>query len=92
MECPHCHEDMGFCSHGVCEYCKRYCGCSFDPTSSNDYCSFHRPGYTGKGSRQNRYAEQIANTVCEKFLPIKDELKPLIMDVLKEQMPKWRET
>jgi hypothetical protein len=42
--CPHCHrQEM---SHGVCGACGQYCGCSFDPTSMNDYCSHHRPTFT----------------------------------------------
>jgi hypothetical protein len=41
--CPHCGEYMGSFNHGVCGKCKKYCGCSFDPCSMNDYCQAHRP-------------------------------------------------
>lgn len=40
--CPNCFKRMGFLSHGVCEHCKQGCGCSFNPTSSGDFCDFHR--------------------------------------------------
>jgi hypothetical protein len=42
MICPTCSKDMGMIAHGKCEHCQTYCGCSFDPTSSSDYCQFHR--------------------------------------------------
>lgn len=41
MICPHCREPMSYFDHGVCSHCRRYCGCSFNPTSRNDYCTFH---------------------------------------------------
>lgn len=42
MKCPNCKEKMGMLAHGKCEKCGKYCGCSFDPTSKNDYCNYHR--------------------------------------------------
>lgn len=42
-ECPHCHRDMGSSFHGICQECGRYCGCSFNPESMNDYCRNHNP-------------------------------------------------
>lgn len=44
-KCPNkkCGKDMGWNSHGMCQHCKKYCGCSFSPTSSNDFCDDHRP-------------------------------------------------
>lgn len=30
-------------SHGQCIGCKEYCGCSFNPVSKGDYCSYHSP-------------------------------------------------
>jgi hypothetical protein len=57
MECPH---------HGVCRLCKEYCGCSFDPTSMNDYCSFHRPGNKEKGSKAFYRASRLAEKVIAK--------------------------
>lgn len=65
-ECPHCHKDMGFLNHGVCDECKKHCGCSWDPTSMNDYCSFHRPGSKEKGSKAFHYANKIAEAVIAK--------------------------
>lgn len=41
--CPHCFRRMDYLDHGECSHCGESCGCSFDPTSSSDYCSFHRP-------------------------------------------------
>jgi hypothetical protein len=45
MKCPYkdCKAEMEWFNHGVCPKCKRYCGCSFSPTSSNDFCREHRP-------------------------------------------------
>ena len=40
MSCPFCGKPS---DHGYCKQCEEYCGCSFDPTSLNDYCSYHRP-------------------------------------------------
>ena len=40
--CPHCFKSMGAFGHGTCQHCKQGCGCSFDPTSSSDFCDFHR--------------------------------------------------
>ena len=40
MRCLNCGDLL---VHGYCERCKKYCGCSFDPTSLNDYCEAHRP-------------------------------------------------
>lgn len=39
--CPHCFNRMGSFSHGKCEKCGQFCGCSFNPCSSSDFCSFH---------------------------------------------------
>lgn len=40
--CPHCFKRVGgYMSHGVCEHCKRQCGCSFNAMSHNDHCDFH---------------------------------------------------
>lgn len=39
--CPSCFDRMGSFSHGKCEKCGKSCGCSFNPTSSSDLCSFH---------------------------------------------------
>lgn len=41
MKCPNCKEDMGSLAHGTCEKCGKSCGCSFEPTSNNDYCEYH---------------------------------------------------
>jgi hypothetical protein len=27
--------------HGVCSKCGNHCGCSFNPTSRNDFCDYH---------------------------------------------------
>ena len=43
MDCPTCKKGMGYNSHGKCENCGAYCGCSWDPTSNSDYCDFHNP-------------------------------------------------
>lgn len=43
MQCPYCQAKMTEMNHGVCPACKAYCGCSFNPTSSNDYCNYHNP-------------------------------------------------
>jgi hypothetical protein len=40
--CPNCFERMDYFDHGKCRHCGEGCGCSFNPTSSGDYCSFHR--------------------------------------------------
>ena len=42
MTCPHCKAPMEYLDHGVCPSCKKYCGCSFSPTVSTDYCDHHR--------------------------------------------------
>ena len=39
--CPHCDKDQGSFSHGVCQHCKKGCGCSFNPTSRGDHCNLH---------------------------------------------------
>ena len=41
--CPSCFKRMDYLDHGKCSHCGKDCGCSFNPTSSSDYCSFHRP-------------------------------------------------
>lgn len=40
--CPSCFDRMGGFNHGVCTKCKKGCGCSFNATSSSDFCDFHR--------------------------------------------------
>ena len=47
MTCPHCRESMGALAHGFCSRCEKYCGCSFNPESLNDYCDTHRPAVAG---------------------------------------------
>jgi hypothetical protein len=47
MICPHCREGMSYFDHGVCSACRKYCGCSFNPTSRNDYCTLHWIGDDG---------------------------------------------
>jgi hypothetical protein len=42
--CPTCRAVMDYMDHGFCSDCKKYCGCSFSPTSMSDYCHAHRPG------------------------------------------------
>lgn len=32
--------------HGVCIICMKFCGCSFNATSSSDYCAYHRPQFS----------------------------------------------
>ncbi len=39
--CPHCYKRTSAFDHGKCMHCKKGCGCSFNPTSSSDYCNFH---------------------------------------------------
>ena len=39
--CPNCFKRMDYLDHGRCSHCGRNCGCSFNPTSSSDFCSFH---------------------------------------------------
>lgn len=41
--CPSCLDNMGCFHHGKCGTCDRECGCSFNPTSSSDYCGYHVP-------------------------------------------------
>lgn len=41
--CPTCGYRI---EHGYCFDCDRYCGCSFDPESLNDYCDKHRPNFS----------------------------------------------
>lgn len=43
MRCPHCKATMDEIDHGICRKCRRHCGCSFNPTSYNDWCKHHRP-------------------------------------------------
>lgn len=40
--CPSCCMGMGYMNHGKCNMCGKGCGCSFNPTSSGNYCDFHR--------------------------------------------------
>lgn len=40
MRCELCNSLI---EHGYCEDCGRCCGCSFNPESLNDYCTYHRP-------------------------------------------------
>lgn len=39
--CPNCDKNMGPFNHGVCQHCKKNCGCSFNPVSSSDHCNMH---------------------------------------------------
>jgi len=44
MRCPN-KECKGEVRHGVCDTCKKHCGCLFNATSMNDYCDYHRPKF-----------------------------------------------
>lgn len=39
--CPSCAERMDALDHGRCSHCGKGCGCSFNPTSSSDFCETH---------------------------------------------------
>ena len=43
--CPN-KDCRGNVSHGVCEKCKKNCGCSFNATCLNDFCNYHRPKFS----------------------------------------------
>jgi hypothetical protein len=43
MNCPWCGAAMEPMDHGRCPTCQQLCGCSFNPTSSSDWCRVHRP-------------------------------------------------
>jgi hypothetical protein len=88
MECPHCHKDMGTMTHGECAHCKKMCGCSWDPTSMNDYCMFHRPGSKTKESRAFQHANLIANRVEELIESRNDSMNDVhraVVDAVLEQ-------
>lgn len=61
MNCPHCGKYMGWNAHGVCGSCHEYCGCSFNPTSMNDFCAEHRPKTQTKPS--NPVKTQMLNAL-----------------------------
>jgi hypothetical protein len=60
MKCPKCHKLQ---THGYCNTCYTYCGCSFDPTSMSDYCYFHKPG----NKRKNDLTIKEARGIIERM-------------------------
>lgn len=58
-KCPWCDGDIDVYDHGFCPHCKQYCGCSFDPTSSNDYCEFHKPEWAKEKNDPNQSSTRM---------------------------------
>lgn len=61
--CPSCSRPSGELAHGRCHKCGVYCGCSFDPVSKNDYCTYHFRELTFKSnsSRIFRILTDVTN-------------------------------
>lgn len=76
MICPNCFKEMGSISHGHCQYCRKHCGCSFNPISDHDYCEFHRR------------IEKRIDVFMNKILGVKSS-EVFAVVTLKEVLKKW---